>query len=218
MPCRLPKLSQRSPVSLGIDLIILAAIAVFVISRLYSVLGQKTGSENRPPARPYAKAPSRIPEAPEGQDEGARTHLRPAFTGPAAAGLEAIAARELGFSPEDFTRGAAKAYELTVTAFADGDRDSLRQLVDQDVFDVYSAAIAEREKSGAEPMRLVRLRQARIAAASVDEAEVARVTVSFESELSDGELMRPAREMWTFKRTLGSPDPNWLLDEVEAAS
>jgi predicted lipid-binding transport protein (Tim44 family) len=52
----------------------------------------------------------------------------------------------------------------------------------------------------------------------VDEAEVARVTVSFESELSDGELMRPAREMWTFKRTLGSPDPNWLLDEVEAAS
>jgi predicted lipid-binding transport protein (Tim44 family) len=107
---------------------------------------------------------------------------------------------------------------LTVTAFADGDRDSLRQLVDQDVFDVYSAAIAEREKSGAEPMRLVRLRQARIAAASVDEAEVARVTVSFESELSDGELMRPAREMWTFKRTLGSPDPNWLLDEVEAAS
>lgn len=203
--------------SLGIDLIILAAIAVFVISRLYSVLGQKTGTEQRPPAR-RMPTPARVPEADETGEAEARARLRPAFTGPAAAGLEAIAAQDTGFSPEDFTRGARKAYEMTVAAFADGDREMLRQLVDDDVYDAYSAAIVEREKSGAEPMRLARIRQARIVEASVDGGNIARVLVSFESELSDGDMMRQAKEIWTFKRSLKNSDPNWLLDEVATAT
>ena len=202
----------------GIDLIILAAIAVFVISRLYAVLGQKTGAE--PPARRLREAPAR---APEREDDGAmeatdKRRLRPAFTGPAAAGMEAIAVEDDSFSPEEFTRGARKAYEMIVAAFADGDRDALRQLVDQDVFDAYSDAIAERERAGTEPMRLVRLRQARIAEASVDAGNMARVLVSFESDLSDGENMRSAKEIWTFKRQLKIDNPNWLLDEVTTAT
>lgn len=202
----------------GIDLIILAAIAVFVISRLYAVLGQKTGAE--PPARRLREAPVR---APEREDDGSteasdKRRLRPAFTGPAAAGMEAIAAEDENFSPEEFTRGARKAYEMIVAAFADGDRDALRQLVDQDVFDAYSDAISERERAGTEPMRLVRLRQARIVEASVDATHMARVLVSFESDLSDGENMRSAKEIWTFKRPLKTDNPNWLLDEVTAAT
>jgi predicted lipid-binding transport protein (Tim44 family) len=202
----------------SIDLIILAAIAVFVISRLYAVLGQKTGAE--PPARRMREAPVR---APDRDDDGAvepaeKRRQRPAFTGPAAAGMEAIAVEDDSFSPEEFTRGARKAYEMIVAAFADGDRDALRQLVDQDVFDAYSDAIAERERAGTEPMRLVRLRQARIAEASVDAKNMARVLVSFESDLSDGENLRTAKEIWTFKRQLKIDNPNWLLDEVTTAS
>ena len=202
-----------------IDLIILAAIAVFVISRLYSVLGQKTGAE--PPARRYRETtPVRAPEREDevvGEDEE-RPRLRAAFTGPAAAGLESIAALDASFAPDDFVKGARRAYELIVGAFADGDRDALKQLVDDDVMEVYSAAITEREKAGAEPMRLVWLRQARIIEASVDAAKTGRVLVSFESELSDGDNLRQAKEIWTFKRSLTSSDPNWLLDEVSAAS
>jgi predicted lipid-binding transport protein (Tim44 family) len=203
---------------LSIDIIILAAIAVFVISRLYAVLGQKTGAE--PPARRYREAPARAPEREdetpaEGEE---RPRVRAAFTGPAAAGLEAIATMDASFAPEDFIKGARRAYELIVGAFADGDRDALKQLVDDDVMEVYSAAIAEREKAGTEPMRLVRLRQARIIEASLDTLKMARVLVSFESELSDGENLRQAKEIWTFKRSLKNSDPNWLLDEVSAAS
>ncbi|MFT3722707.1 MAG: Tim44/TimA family putative adaptor protein [Hyphomonadaceae bacterium] len=203
---------------MSIDIIILAAIAVFVISRLYAVLGQKTGAE--PPARRYREAPVRAPEREdEARDEDEeRPRLRAAFTGPAAAGMEAIAAVDASFAPEDFTKGARRAYELIVGAFADGDRDALKQLVDDDVMDVYSTAITEREKAGTEPMRLVRLRQARIVEASVDAAKMARVMVSFESELSDGDNLRQAKEIWTFKRSLKSSDPNWLLDEVSAAT
>ena len=200
------------------DIIILAAIAVFVISRLYAVLGQKTGAE--PPARRYREATVRPAEREEevnaeGQD---KRRQRPAFTGPAAAGMEAIAAEDPNFLPEEFTRGARKAYELIVAAYADGDRDVLKSLVDQDVFDVYSDAIAERERAGAEPMRLVRLRQARIVEASVDATHIARILVAFESDLSDGENLRQAKEIWTFKRLLRTDNPNWLLDEVTTAS
>ena len=203
---------------MNIDLIILAAIAVFVISRLYAVLGQKTGAE--PPARRYREAPARAPEREDGavvEDED-RPKIRAAFTGPAAAGLEAIAAKDANFAPDDFIKGARRAYELIVGAFADGDRDALKQLVDDDVMEVYSAAIAEREAAKTEPMRLLRVRQARIADASVDAKMMARVEVSFESELSDGDNLRQAKEIWTFKRALNSQDPNWLLDEVATAS
>jgi predicted lipid-binding transport protein (Tim44 family) len=203
----------------NIELIILAAIAVFVISRLYAVLGQKTGHEQQPARRFNKEATVRTPEREdEAPADEERPRVRPAFTGPAAAGLESIAAADPNFSPDDFTKGARRAYELIVNAYADGDRDALKQLVDDDVFEAYSQAIADREKAGSEPIRLARLRSARIVEASVDTSKMGRVAVSFESELSDGDTMRNAKEIWTFKRALNSQNPNWLLDEVATAS
>lgn len=202
---------------LNIELIILAAVAVFVISRLYAVLGQKTGAEpaRRVKEQPLARAPV---EADAGDIEEGRPRVRAAFTGPAAAGLESIAAIDSTFSPEDFAKGARRAYELIVTAFADGDRDALRPLVDDDVFEVYSDAIKEREAAGTEAVRLARVKSARIVDAEVQSGDLGRVMVSFEAEVSDGDLMRTAREVWTFKRPLKSTNPNWLLDEVTTAS
>lgn len=203
---------------MNIELIILAAVAVLVISRLYAVLGQKTGAEQ--PARRVKEAVARAPE-PADEDvsaEADRPRVRPAFTGPAAAGLESIAAADPSFAPEDFTKGARRAYELIVNAYADGDRDALRQLVDDDVYELYSEAITQREGAGTEPVRLVRLKSARIVEAEVDADVLGRVSVSFEADLSDGETPRVAREIWTFKRSLKSDDPNWLLDEVATAS
>jgi predicted lipid-binding transport protein (Tim44 family) len=165
--------------------------------------------------QPLARAPL---EADTGDIEEGRPRVRAAFTGPAAAGLEAIAAIDATFSPEDFTKGARRAYELIVTAFADGDRDALRPLVDDDVFEVYSDAIKEREAAGTDAVRLARLKSARIVDAEVQSGDLGRVMVSFEAEVSDGDLMRTAREVWTFKRPLKSANPNWLLDEVTTAS
>ena len=200
---------------MSIELIILAAVAVFVISRLYSVLGQKTGAE--PPAHRLREAVARAPDVEE-EPEPVRPPARAAFTGPAAAGLETIAAIDPSFSPEDFTRGARKAYELIVAAFADGDRDALKSLVDEDVLEVYSDAIAQRQSAGTEPMRLNRIKTARIFSASVAADDFARVAVSFEAELTDGENLRTAKDIWTFKRSIKSASPNWLLDEVATAS
>lgn len=207
---------------MNIELIILAAVAVFVISRLYAVLGQRTGIEPRPRrVREAATRPTPVAAPSQDAQDSAEPDApapRAAFTGPAASGLEAIAAVDPSFAPDDFTQGARRAYEAIVGAFADGDRDALRPLLDDDVFEAWTTAIADREKSGTEPLRLLRLRGARIVDASLDAEETARVSVSFEGDLSDGETMRKAREIWTFKRPVRSPDPNWVLDEVVAAT
>jgi predicted lipid-binding transport protein (Tim44 family) len=196
---------------LNIELIILAAVAVFVISRLYAVLGQRTGAEPRARRMPAPTVRAR-PEA-EVESDVEEAAPRPSFSGPGAAGLEAISEADPGFTPDTFLRGARKAYEMIVTSFADGDRAALKPLLDADVYGAYEAAIAEREASGAEPLRMVRLRSARIEDARLD-AGIARVSVAFEADLSDGETLRRSSEVWTFKRPVKGDDPNWLLDEV----
>jgi len=199
----------------NIELIILAAVAVFVISRLYSVLGQRTGAEPRARRMPAPSVPVADDPALEADDDAERGRIRPAFTGPGAAGLEAIAAVDPEFMPDTFVRGARKAYEMIVNAFADGDRAALKPLLDSDVYEAYDAAISAREGQPGEPLRLVRLKAARISSASLDDDQYARVAVAFEAELSDGETLRRAKEIWTFKRLVTGSDPNWLLDEVE---
>ena len=92
-----------------------------------------------------------------------------------------------------------------------------RSVVDDDVLEVYTAAIAERQAAGTEPMRVVRVKTARIAEASTDETGMGRISVSFEADLSDGENTRVAKEVWTFKRQLTASNPNWVLDEVDSA-
>jgi predicted lipid-binding transport protein (Tim44 family) len=144
--------------------------------------------------------------------------LRPTFTGPAAAGLEAIHNADPAFDPRTFLQGARSAYEMIVTAFGNGDREALRPLLDDDVYEAWDEAIAARETDGEDGMQLLRLRKAEIVEASLDEDGVARVAVEFESELGDGERTTRGDEIWTFKRPVASKDPNWLLDDVDTAT
>ena len=198
---------------MDIELIIFAAVAVFVISRLYSVLGTRTGSEP-PPEQMQENVRTRIQKEEEAEAPG----LRPAFTGPGAAGMEAIAAVDKQFHPQSFIQGAKSAYEMTVSAFADGDRKTLKSLLNDDVYEAYEAAIEARESDGREPLRLMRLKSAEIADAELAADNLARVSVSFEASLSDGENQRIAKEIWTFERPVKSRDPNWFLAEVSEAS
>jgi len=147
--------------------IVFALIAIFVVWRLYSVLGTRGGAEppafdptarrDPPPTRPAAGMGQviRLPGA-------AREPVAPA---PAAvdplrwasfvdqgskawAGLDAIAAGEPGFSPADFLNGAKGAYEMIIVAFAAGDKKTLGNLLAPDVLDNFVKAIDAREKRG----------------------------------------------------------------------
>lgn len=200
-----------------IEVLILAAVALFVLWRLYVALGR--GGDERPMQRPSPAPEQRggSPEATAPAPRRADTE-RPVFTGPAAGGLEEIYNADRTFTAEEFLRGAKAAYQMIVAAYARGDRAALRPLLDDDVFEAWDEAITERDASGARAYELLRIKRAEIDRAELDALGIARVSVRYEAELGDGETTRMAKEIWTFKREVASSDPNWLLDDVDVAA
>lgn len=203
-----------------IDVLILAAVALFVLSRLYVALGRDDGpptgrTRTRPQTGPTEGPMGTRPSKPA-EPSNVRK-LRPAFAGPAAEGLEAIYKADNSFDPDQFTNGAREAYKVIIAAFAAGDRTALKPLLDDDVYEAWDDAITQREASGVDPFNLLRIRKLDIDDAEMD-GDIARVMIRYEAELGDGESVRTARDIWTFKREVTSPNPNWLLDDVETAS
>ena len=134
-----------------IEFLLLAGIALFIGWRLFVTLGQDDGppdGRNRTPT----PSPSPVPteQAPASGDV---VQMRPNFTGPAAAGMEAIYDADPSFEPVGFMRGARGAYEMIVGAFGRGDRAALKPLLDTDVYEAWDAAITEREATGAEGLQ-----------------------------------------------------------------
>lgn len=198
-----------------VQVVILAAVALFVLFRLYTVLGRGDDDTSMRRTEPSAKSgePSaRKQDRPLTQSD-AET---PIFTGPAAAGMEDIYNADRSFSEASFMRGARAAYAMIVSAFAAGDRATLRPLLDDDVYEAWDQAIAEREAANAPAFDLLRIKKAEIESAELD-GKMARVWVRYEAELGDGETTRTARELWAFMRDVTGNDPNWILDDVEEA-
>ncbi len=198
-----------------IEVLILAAVALFVLWRLYVALGR--GGDEQPMQRPSPSPDQRTSAQDAPIPMPRRTEAeRPVFTGPAAAGLEDIYNADKSFTAEEFLRGAKAAYQMIVSAYARGDRAALRPLLDDDVFEAWDAAITAREASGERAFELLRIKRAEIDRAELD-GGIARVFVRYEADLGDGENTRTAKEIWTFKREAASSDPNWILDDVDVA-
>src|SRR6202000_692409 len=66
---------------------------------------------------------------------------------PVARGILDIRLADRNFEPEHFLSGARQAYEMIVTAFANGDRAGLRPLLSDEVFHAFEASIAARESA-----------------------------------------------------------------------
>ena len=200
-----------------LEVVVLAIVALFVLSRLYMALGR--GEDDQRPIDPSGKTATQpephIPEldVPAKADDSDR----PIFTGPAAGGMEDIYGADRTFSEAGFMRGARAAYAMIVDAYAKGDRETLRPLLDDDVYDAWDKAIAQRDVTGQAAFTLLRIRKAEIDSAELD-GSMARVWVRYEAELGDGETTRTAKEVWAFMRDTTKSDPNWILDDVEQAS
>jgi len=174
-----------------LEVIIIAAISIFVLSRLYVALGKDDGPPN---GRSRIKTPQPSPQSVDNVTplNPEKASSEPIFTGPAAAGLEAIYRADNSFNTRDFLLGARSAYEMIVAAFARGDRNALEPLLDTDVYEAWDAAISAREAGGESPFELLRVKKVEIDEADLDGTGMARVMVRY--------------------------DANWILDDVEQAS
>src|SRR5688572_4192157 len=206
-------------------------VAVFVGLRLYSVLGRRTGHEQQPILRPAetATAPEQpLPLADIAPERPESSGL--VYEDEAAGGIRAIVAADPSFDVARFLEGAQAAYRMVLEAFWRGDREELRHLAADEVLASFEEAIAARDEAGHKlDNRLVRIDRAVIQDAGL-EGRTATVTVRFDADIaavtrdSSGELIAgslsdavPANDVWTFRRTLGSGDPNWLLVETDEA-
>jgi predicted lipid-binding transport protein (Tim44 family) len=212
--------------------IIFALLAIFVLWKLRSVLGTRTGNE-KPPSVPFLRRAvddnkvvplpgAAARPASEPNPDRWRPYAEPGSK--VAEGLDAIAAASPGFTVDAFLRGAKTAYEMIVTAFASGDLQTLRNLLDKDVLDSFSTAIAGRENRG-ETMttRVVSIDRVTIEDAGIHGAS-AQITLRLFTKLisatrdksgavinGDPEKSVDIADVWTFARDVSSRDPNWKL-------
>lgn len=187
------------------DIILIGLVAVFLILRLRSVLGKRTGGE-RPPARdpfspstpppatprvgeasqasdnvvplPTANAPSPRPSLATSGPGGIRATVLPTAT----AGVAAIRAADSSFEPIEFSGGARAAFTAIVEAFARGDTSTLKPLLDGQTYASFEGAIrGRRERNEKAETTLIGFEASDISGAEM-QGTYAVVTVRFVSE------------------------------------
>jgi predicted lipid-binding transport protein (Tim44 family) len=218
--------------SFPIDLILFGMIAAFLVLRLRSILGRRTGFERQaPPFQPPAGQKTAAPVI-DGQAEPpapAAARTLPESTGAIGQTLARMRSIDPRFDPAAFLDGAEKAFRIIVTAFAAGDRATLRGLLSEDTYRAFEQAIAARESAGHTEVTTIQA----IDSATVETAElrgpVASITVRFVSDqisLTQDKDNHPVvgtdavteiSDIWTFERNLSTPDPVWRLISARSA-
>jgi predicted lipid-binding transport protein (Tim44 family) len=242
---------------IDVTTLLFLVLAVVVFLKLRSVLGRRTGHEQGRYERYKAQqeatrngklaAQDKVVTLPRREREEleprpmaepqVRAEVEDRVKGLAAGntgiakGLVDIVRADETFDPDTFLKGARAAYELIVTAFAEGNRKTLKNLLSRDVYEGFAGAIGERENRG----ELVDQSFVGIKATDIVEAELkgsaAQVTVKFVSELisatrdrsgevimGDPKRIKEVTDIWTFARDVTSRDPNWRLIATQAAN
>lgn len=214
-----------------LEIVLLAMVAAFLGLRLYSVLGRRAEHEEEPAVQRFesddkpggirpAAAPAPVVQPRPVELEGVMPAVERA--------LREIAAADSKFNLAQFLEGARGAYRMVLEAFWKGDRETLRELCDDDVYAGFVAAIDAREAAG-ETMdnTLIRVEEVRVHSAVLD-GKMARIALLFVADVAavtrdkDGTVIAgslddaiESRDVWTFSRNVTSRDPNWLLDETD---
>jgi predicted lipid-binding transport protein (Tim44 family) len=148
-------------------------------------------------------------------------------------GLLEIAKLDSAFDPAAFLSGAGTAYEMIVSAFAEGNRRMLKDLLGKDVYDGFTAAIADREsREETVDQQFVGIKKAEMLEAEVKNG-IASITIRFASELisairnkagdvisGDAQKIKDVTDIWTFSRDISTAkarsNPNWRLVATQA--
>ncbi|MFK7874986.1 MAG: Tim44/TimA family putative adaptor protein [Paracoccaceae bacterium] len=214
-----------------IQLLVLAGIAVFLILRLKNVLGTREGYE-RPPS---AEAPQSTQRRHDfeviegGPDRDVVDHVDEDT--PAAKALYAMKEIEPSFMVGDLLQGARGAYEMIVMGFERGELEDIKPFMAEDIYETFSEVVEARNERGLNiEAEFIGIREVSLSDATYDEdTGEAEVAIRFVGELtsavrdSTGEIIEGStteikrqKDTWSFARTMGSDDPNWLLVSTDA--
>ena len=219
-------------------LILYAIVAAGLVFWLRSLLGTRSGDERERP-NPFTTPPPEAKPAAIGQIDDAIITL-PLDEGRAALPrnvtianeviertLLDIARQDQDFDVGKFSMGAQDAFAIIVESFAAGDRDTLKNLLEPQVYEAFNGALVAREQSGdTMSTEIHAVRKAEILDAKVD-GRVAYVTIRFIADETcvirskdgvilsgDPDRITEMNDIWTFSRLVKSKDPRWLLHQT----
>ena len=180
------------------DIIVFAAIAVFIIYRLRSVLGKRTGfqktivTEN--PEKPKTKKENTIPSLKENEQK-----------------FELVYKNVQDFDHKVFLDGAKKVFEIIITAFNNGDKKTLKPLVSKDVYAAFVSAIDS--GSNNPNSQFYSLVVDSIEDTKVDNGKIT-ISVKFISEQmidNKEDSIVKNQDVWVFEKPIKSSSPAWIL-------
>jgi len=214
------------------DIIFLAIVAGFILYRLIQTFGKQSGFDGSEQIRKAMKEheervisiSSRKPKAETQETAKDELALVSGDHPQASAGLAAIKSEDNEFSPTEFMQGARIAFEWVVSAFSKGDKNRLKQLLANDIYESFASEIDRRaaEKKHYD-VTLVAIPKAEITEAEV-KGGAARIAVQFQSEQihvvrdesgkiieGDASEVETVIDEWTFARELRSRTPDWKI-------
>ena len=224
------------------DLIVYALVAAGLVFWLRSILGTRHGDERERPGS-YVRTEQTQDQKPDGAYLAGEKPEDPednilALTKNKAGnmsvenktaenGLLDIAKADKRFDINHFLTGAQDAFVFIVEAFAQGDKDTLKNLLTENVYGSFEAAIDEREKRGETAQTEIQaIKKAEITGARM-EGKTAFITVRFTADEtgiikdSEGKIIHGhpdkvtrMRDVWIFGREANAKDPRWLVYET----
>lgn len=211
-----------------VDIILYAIIAVGLVLWLRSLLGTRSGTERQRPNPFTAEAAAlRAAEAETPIHDilaaKAPEVVTPLWPAPIQSGFDAITKRDPSFRSDQFIENAKDAFAIVVTAFAEGDKETLADLLSPAVYKSFEQAIDARQAAGETVTTEVHaVRGADVIA--VEGGQKARITLRFKADETysvtnaQGQVIsgHPTRvtqmtDVWTFARDVSSSDPRWLV-------
>ncbi|MBY0502233.1 MAG: Tim44/TimA family putative adaptor protein [Alphaproteobacteria bacterium] len=194
-----------------LDLVLLAAVAVFLGYRLWLILG--THDANKP-----------IRKRQSSEDDVVIPVRARTVPSPAETDLPSSQEKSKTLDEDRFLQGATIAFRKIVEAYADGNTQALEKLLEGPLLETFEDAIAKRKKS----KKSLEVDISSIASAEVvdkrEEKNSIYMTVRFVSlqclvtrdakgKVVEGDPDRyiEVTDIWTFSRPLASSNPNWKL-------
>tara|TARA_B100001179_G_scaffold228369_1_gene212314 strand:- start:1002 stop:1604 length:603 start_codon:yes stop_codon:yes gene_type:complete len=187
-----------------IDIILLAMFAGFIILRLRNILGRKTGHQSKPMNQYFPKGAEVLKDIENNEN------------------IKSNNVDEL--AKKKFLKGAEIAYEQIITSFAKGDKKSLKNLLEKNMFNRFSEVIDERKNKQLKyETTFIGLKSSKILEFKKIE-NIYRVSVNFVSEIitcvkdknnnvieGNPDTIKTVYDVWKFSKNMWSHDPTWYL-------
>ena len=187
------------------DILVFAAIAIFLVFRLRKVLGRRTGFEsnkqqdlkNKNNHAENKKNEKYIPDLDDNYKE-----LKKAY--------EILD----GFNHKVFLDGAKNAFEIIINAFNKGDIKTLHNLLTDDVYGVFKQEISKKNNQPESQIYSLNIQKVESVFSNQDKITISVKFVSEHFKNNDEKTVEKKEDVWSFEKKIKSKDPIWLLSST----